>query len=74
MMADVVSIESLQRRIKETEKNGNQKVCVVCVMGRCHLEQKNGILNKLVDHSVFRTNSTLHPFNKTNVNKNKVSS
>ena len=58
-MADVVSIENLRKRIKETEKSANQKVCVVCVIGRCHLEQKNGILNKLVDHTVFHGTSTL---------------
>ena len=60
-MADIVSIENLRKRIKETEKSANQKVCVVCVIGRCHLEQKNGILNKLVDHTVFHSTSTL-PF------------
>lgn len=58
-MADVVSIENLRKRIKETEQSANQKVCVVCVIGKCHLDQKNGVLNKLVDHSVFNGLSTL---------------
>ena len=34
--------------------NGNQKVCVVGMVGKCHLQEKNSALNELVDHNVFQ--------------------
>ena len=39
--------------IYSCSKNGNQKVCVVGIVGRCNLLQKDGALNQLVDHNVF---------------------
>ena len=33
---------------------GNQKVCVVGIIGRCHLFQKDHAMNQLVDHNVYK--------------------
>ncbi|XP_057315478.1 nonsense-mediated mRNA decay factor SMG8-like [Hydractinia symbiolongicarpus] len=59
-MADVVNIFNLRKKIEEIEGNGNQKVCVVGIIGRCHLLHKDGALNQLVDHNVFQTDSKTH--------------
>lgn len=57
-MAFVINAKNLQQKIKELEGGGNQKVCVVGIIGRCDLYQKDHALNQLVDHNVYQTKIT----------------
>ncbi|XP_047133699.1 nonsense-mediated mRNA decay factor SMG8 isoform X1 [Hydra vulgaris] len=56
-MAVLLDISSFQTKLEEIKKssNGNQKICVVGIIGRCHLNDKDTGLNQLVDHNVFKT-------------------
>lgn len=68
-MAFVVNVENLRKKIIEIQNNGNQKVCVVGIIGRCHLDQKDQILNKLVDHNVFQEKPSDSNAEKEDLNK-----
>ena len=51
---------------------GNQKVCVVGIIGRCHLFQKDHAMNQLVDHNVYKVFLFFFSLNLTKGDSSKL--
>ena len=51
---------------------GNQKVCVVGIIGRCHLFQKDHAMNQLVDHNVYKVFLFFSSLNLTKGDSSKL--